>query len=65
MGFGYYRHPRTTQEMRRACDKDEKKYIRGARQRHSLPNAWDDIAVFETKCWKKTRKTQYKPKDVG
>jgi len=64
MGFHCYRRPKTTQELRRAHDQDERQYIRGRRLPNRLPNNRDDIVVFTTKCWKKTRKTQYKPKDV-
>ena len=59
----------TTQERRYSClMEDEKEYgirVRGRRQGHSLPEAWDDYtssACYAYKSWKHNskRKTQWK-----
>lgn len=63
------RHPRTTQEIREFCaakvdhryDSDVPKM---RRSRRTLPTAYDDIWASEHRCWKKYRKTQYRPKEL-
>lgn len=55
--WGYYRHPKTTQERRWGYAHRE--YIRGRRLPSQLPTAYDEISVCEQKSWKKKRKTQY------
>jgi hypothetical protein len=57
---GFMRHPKTTQERRQNQDG----WGRPCRSLHSLVNAWDDIWRRNQRCWKKQRKTQYKPKMV-
>ena len=50
------RHMKTTQERRLSCDIEHKEYIRGARNIHNLPNAWDDHWYAKrTKGWKRTK----------
>lgn len=64
--MGYYRHPKTANEMRQyfaaLCDEDYPVRVRGRRRPHRLPHAWDDYYVHRERCWKRYRKTQYKQK---
>jgi hypothetical protein len=62
-GYGkYYRHPKTRQAIIESVY--DKKYIRKKRGRGRLPTSWDDVcrSDYNNRCWKKFRKTQYKPK---
>lgn len=54
----FYRRPKTTQEKRLSYAYTN--YIRGRRKPRSLPDSWEDIPRFNTKNWKKHRRTQYK-----
>lgn len=55
----YFRHPRTTQERRYSVDPTYKKFIRGRRAFHNIPNSYDDIMKPSFKNWKRYRKTKY------
>jgi len=63
--YGCYllRHPKTTQE-RRSYDKE---YGRKRRSPSRLPHTWDDIPRRDRddRSWKRHRKTQYKPVNMG
>lgn len=62
-GYRVYRHPKTTQELRR--NGYEPEYSRGRRRKGYLRNSWDDIlrsSYRERKNWKRNRKTQWKNK---
>ena len=55
----YYKRPKTTQERRWGCA--HKKYVRGKRRSHILPNSYDDYIrgdVDNRKCWKSSKKTK-------
>lgn len=62
--YSYYRHPRTTQELRAqqmGSDwEDEYGKIPLRLRRDNLPDTYDDIGIRRQKTWKKTRKTQYR-----
>lgn len=65
--YGWFRRPKTTQEMRWAHAWDDEEDCpppRGRRQGHNLPNAWDDYYAHGEKSWKKQskRKRQWKEK---
>ncbi len=53
----FYRHPRTTQEIKANLDCE---YVRAKRK--NIPNAYYDIRIHwnSKKSWKKSRKTQYR-----
>jgi hypothetical protein len=67
--LGFYRHPRTTQEIREfgyaeMLQKEHPEFrLRRARSRKGMPTLYDD-AVRSTyckhPCWKQNRKTQWK-----
>jgi len=57
---GYFRHPKTLNEKKANQDWP----VRGRRMSKRLPHFWDDIWNRTTRCWKKTRKTQYRVKSV-
>lgn len=64
--MGFLRHPRTTQERRANQEGPGERlgrrtWCRAKRRCHRLPNAWDDMIIYNQKCWKKYRKTQYRP----
>jgi hypothetical protein len=54
----YYRHFRTTQEMRWSYAYPE--YVRGKRRQKNLPTIWDDVPVdrWNHKSWKKQTKKE-------
>jgi hypothetical protein len=53
----YYRHFRTTQEMRWSYAYPE--YVRGRRRHKNLPTIWDDVAIDrDNKNWKKQNKKE-------
>lgn len=58
--FGFYKRPKSHQEMALACDPEIKTFIRGRRQRAQLPNAWDDNPRSNTKAgpisWKRDKR---------
>ena len=58
-----YRRPRTTQERR----KYEKGFTRPKRNPANLVDTYDDLlrGDIEVRSWKRHRKTQYKPVDMG
>jgi hypothetical protein len=60
--FGnYWRRPKTTQEKRwYSFEKHDKLKLRAKRNVVNLPDMWDDIRRHRERCWKNTRKTQYK-----
>jgi hypothetical protein len=49
----YYRHPKTTQELREGPTRA---------RRNGLPSSWDDLRIMarENRNWKQFRKTQWK-----
>ncbi|MNB85411.1 hypothetical protein D3C81_687960 [compost metagenome] len=51
----FYRHPRTTQEIRFSCDDEVKLFINPSRNIKNLPNAWDEIPRNRDHCWKEKR----------
>jgi len=60
-----HRHPKTTQERRKAAEgKDWSEYgrvkIRARRNFANLPNTYDDINIRHQKTWKKKRSTQHR-----
>ena len=48
----YYRHLRTTNEKRMACDKEMKKFVRGKRSFSMIPDLYDDKVIPNYKTWK-------------
>lgn len=54
----YYRHVRTTQELRWYYA--HKKYIRSKRSPKNLVNTWDDVYISDnyTRSWKRTKKSK-------
>jgi hypothetical protein len=62
--FTLLKRPRTTAEARRNSQPEEQEFVRAKRRSHNLPNAWDDCPIYIAAhtCWKRTRKTQYRPK---
>jgi hypothetical protein len=71
--YRQHRRPRTTQERRvngkrNSIDFDGYKVkVRASRNMSNLVEAWDDVnrSSCYDRSWKKFRKEQYKPKDVG
>jgi hypothetical protein len=57
--YGFWRHPKTTQERRLWDDE----YGRTRRSPRRLPNAYDDVCRCFQRSWKEHRRTQYKPLD--
>ena len=57
---GYFRHPKTLNEKKA----NQNWEVRGRRMSKRLPSAWDDVWSKGTRCWKKTRKTQYRVKSI-
>ncbi len=67
--MSWYKHPRTTQEMRHSCDRfDEEIHdygrvkFRAKRNKVNLPSAWWDRDVVVERSWKDHREKQYHPK---
>jgi len=59
--YAWHKKPRTTQERRLSFA--YKKYVRGKRKAHYLPNTWDDYLRSDCRTrnsWKKRRKNQWK-----
>lgn len=65
----WWKHPRTTQEMREYYKLEVEKmdtgypiHYRAKRTPHYLPTAWDDVikSRWGNRCWKKFRQKQYK-----
>ena len=58
--YAWWRHMKTTQEIRSNCDPDYKLYIRGRRK--NIPNCWDDVHRGCQRSWKSQNRhlTQYK-----
>jgi len=64
--FGFYRHPKTSQERKHHQSEWEDDIfvpIRGARKTRNLVDAWDDVPRHFQRSWKKQRRTQYKVAD--
>jgi hypothetical protein len=71
-GGSYFRHPRTTAEIRAwddaldaadaAAEYGGTLKLRRRRSAKMLPNAWDDIprGDHDHRCWKRHRRTQYR-----
>lgn len=59
---GYFKHPKTLQEMKYSMIMDECEPKPRAKRNHkNLPNSYDDIPHSDyTRNWKKYRKTQWK-----
>jgi len=55
--YHWLRHPRTTAEKRANQDR---KYVRGRRMPHMLPDTYDDIPISWQRNWKQHRKQQYR-----
>lgn len=65
MSYCYFRHPKTTGEMRQYYasihnELDIAIKVRGRRRPKSLPNAWDDIHPRSQRCWKTRCKNKWK-----
>lgn len=69
VAHGYYRAPKTTNEMRwaHAWDDDEfapvTGFARGRRKAKHLPNLWDDRMSHNDKCWKTQSKRRHQWKN--
>lgn len=68
----YYRKIRTNNEHRYNSGYEADRYedldlppVRAKRNNRNLPNGWDDIedSSYGDRCWKRHRKTQWKPKE--
>jgi hypothetical protein len=65
----YYRHPRTTQELRynsaNACDEDFRYHKIRPPRRIRLPTVYDDfwVKAENNRNWKQFRRTRWKPKE--
>ena len=57
--YKYCSHVKTTQEKRYSEDEDHRQFVRAKRNKHNLPDAWEDKPVIKTKSWKDSRKKQY------
>lgn len=57
---GWLRHPRTTQERRFNQDKYD---LTVRAKRRNLPTSYDDFFISRKKCWKDSRKEQYRVAD--
>ncbi len=66
MGYScYFRHPKTTQEMRlyyasTTNEEGVRINVRGRRKPKHLPNAWDDVWKPSSRNWKSYRKKQWR-----
>ena len=60
MRYCWYRHPKTTSEVRANSDPDIRQMVRGARLPTKLPSAYDDMNRTVQRSWKVHRKSQYK-----
>lgn len=59
----FYRNPKSTPEKRAVSDPTLKDFdikVRPKRNVRNLPDAWNDIAAFRCRSWKRHRKAQYK-----
>jgi len=66
-GNGYFRYPKTFQELREIDSfyHDEELRllkVKHRKRRNYIPTAWDDLWRRDNKNWKKQRRTQWKPK---
>lgn len=54
--MGWLRRPKTQAEARVSADPEVEEFVRAARAPHNLPDAWDDIMVHYSRCWKAQRR---------